>query len=110
LCFHRWGDARGRYFSGKNIPLLDANNGGSGMAIPDTLQKAFDTVKNVDVIITGHSTEMSWPDLKEYADFNRGFLNDVRAAKDAGKTVTKWPAPGGYRRNTWATPLRCRSG
>jgi len=50
------GDARGRYFlRQKTFPLLDANNGGSGMAIPDTLQKAFDTVKNVDVIITGHS-------------------------------------------------------
>jgi cyclase len=87
-------------FSGKNIPLLDANNGGSGVAIPDTLQKAYDTVKNVDVIITGHSTEMTPPDLKEYADFNRDFLNDVRVAKNAGKTVEEvastWKIPAKY--------------
>ncbi len=94
-------------FSGKNIPLLDANNGGSGVAIPDTLQKAYDTVKNVDVIITGHSTEMTWPDLKEYADFNRGFLNDVRAAKDSGKTVDEvastWRIPAKY--TGYAAPM-----
>src|ERR1700676_3480316 len=67
----------GDIFSGKNIPLLDANNGGSGVDIPNSLQKAYDTVKNVDVITTGHSTEMTPADLKEYADFNRDFLNDV---------------------------------
>jgi cyclase len=90
----------GDVFSGKNIPLLDANNGGSGLAIPDTLQKAYDTVKDVDTIITGHSTEMTRPDLKEYTDFNREFLNDVRAAKNAGKSVeevaSSWKVPAKY--------------
>jgi cyclase len=86
-------------FSGKNIPLLDANNGGSGVAIPDSLQKAYDTVKNVDIIITGHSTEMTRDDLKEYAQFNRDFLNDVRAAKKAGKTVDEVA-------NTWKIPAK----
>ena len=33
----------GDIFSGKNLPLLDANNGGSGVAIGDTLAKAADT-------------------------------------------------------------------
>lgn len=87
-------------FSGKNLPLLDANNGGSGVAIPDTLQKAYDTVKDADVIITGHSSEMTRADLKEYADFNRDFLNDMRAAKKAGKSVDQvastWKMPAKY--------------
>jgi len=74
-------------FSGKNLPLLDANNGGSGVAIPDTLQKAYDTVKDADIIVTGHSSEMTRDDLKEYAEFNREFLADMRAAKKAGKSV-----------------------
>jgi len=77
----------GDVFSGKNIPFLDANTGGSGVAIIDSLQKAHDTIKNVDTIITGHSTQMTWVDLLEYVAFNRDFLNDVRAAKQAGKTV-----------------------
>jgi cyclase len=97
----------GDIFSGKNIPLLDANNGGSGVDIPNSLQKAYDTVKNVDVIITGHSTEMTRADLKEYADFNRDFLNDVRAAKKAGKTVDEvagsWKIPEKYK--GYAAPM-----
>jgi len=84
----------------KNIPFLDANTGGSGVAIPDTLQKAHDTIKNVDTIITGHSTQMTWADLKEYIAFNREFLDDVRAAKRAGKTVDEiaagWKIPAKY--------------
>jgi glyoxylase-like metal-dependent hydrolase (beta-lactamase superfamily II) len=96
----------GDVFSGKNIPLLDANNGGSGVMIPDTLQKAYDNVKDVDTIITGHSTEMTRADLKEYAEFNRDFLNDVRAAKTAGKAVEEvastWKIPAKY--SGYATP------
>ena len=69
----------GDIFSGKNIPLLDANNGGSGVEIGDTLAKAANGVKNVDTIITGHSTVMTMADLREYAEFNSDF-----AARRAG--------------------------
>src|SRR6476661_7425885 len=63
----------GDILSGKNIPGLDAVNGGSGRAIADSLTKAADTVKNIDTIITGHSTTMTVADLREYAQFNRDF-------------------------------------
>ena len=100
-------------FSGKNIPLLDANNGGSGVLIADTLQKAHDTLKDVDVIITGHSTEMTWPDLKEYAEFNRDFLRDVTAAKNAGKTVEEvagtWKIPAKYAGYADPAPARLKT-
>jgi cyclase len=100
-------------FSGKNLPLLDANNGGSGVAIPDSLQKAYDSVKDVDVIITGHSTEMTRPDLKEYAEFNRDFLNDMRAAKGAGKTADEvagtWTMPAKYAGYTLGMPGRLKT-
>jgi hypothetical protein len=42
-------------FSGKNLPLLDDNNGGSAIEIGETLQKALDGIKNVDTIVTGHA-------------------------------------------------------
>jgi cyclase len=100
-------------FSGKNIPLIDAVNGGSAAAFPDTLQKAYDTVKDVDIIITGHSTEMNRADLKEYAEFNREFLNDVRAAKKAGKTVEEvastWKIPAKYTGYAAPMPDRLKS-
>ena len=55
----------GDIFSGKLVPLLDSNNGGSGVEIADTLAKAA-KVKDVDSIITGHSTVMTPADLMEY--------------------------------------------
>ena len=78
----------GDIFSGKNLPLLDYNNGGSGVEIPDTLMKAYTaTAKSVDSIVTGHSTVMTPNDLREYAEFNRDFLDAVRAGKKAWQSV-----------------------
>jgi glyoxylase-like metal-dependent hydrolase (beta-lactamase superfamily II) len=76
----------GDIFSGKNLPLLDTNNGGSGVEIGDSLAKAHAGIKNVDSIITGHSTVMTWADLAEYAQFNKDFLADVQAGLKAGKS------------------------
>jgi glyoxylase-like metal-dependent hydrolase (beta-lactamase superfamily II) len=73
----------GDIFSGKNLPLLDYGNGGSG----DSLAKAHAGIKNVDAIITGHSTVMNWNDLAEYAQFHKDFLSDVQAAMRAGKSA-----------------------
>ncbi len=91
----------GDIFSGKNLPLLDANNGGSAALIADSLQKGYDSLmKNADTIITGHSTQMTMADLKEYIAFNREFLNDVRTAKAAGKSIddiaASWKMPTKY--------------
>jgi glyoxylase-like metal-dependent hydrolase (beta-lactamase superfamily II) len=76
----------GDIFSGKLIPLLDSNNGGSGVEIADTLAKAA-KLQGVEAIITGHSTVMTPADLMEYSEFNRSFLEYVRAAKKAGRSV-----------------------
>ena len=87
-------------FSGKNLPLLDANNGGSAVEIGNSLEKALNGVKNADTIITGHSTQMTPADLREYIAFNRDFVNDVRTAKAAGKSVDEiaasWKMPAKY--------------
>jgi cyclase len=77
----------GDVFARKGPPLLDANNGGSGVAIGDTLAKAAAGIKAVDTVITGHSTLMTWADLQEYARFNQDFLEWVRAEMKARKTV-----------------------
>jgi hypothetical protein len=42
---------------------------------------------------------MTMNDLKEYAQFNRDFLADVRAAKKAGKSVDEVA-------NTWKIPAK----
>ncbi len=93
----------GDLFARKWAPLVDAGNGGSAVAYPQTLAKAIAGVKNVDSIITGHSSTtigsgatakftasgpvMKWADLIEYADFTREFVAAAQAAMKAGKSV-----------------------
>ena len=100
----------GDIFSGKNIPGLDAVNGGSGLAIADTLTRAADTITNIDTIITGHSRTMTMADLREYAHFNRDFANDVRAGKTAGKSADEvaaaWTIPAKYKGYATPRPVR----
>ena len=102
----------GDIFSGKNIPLLDAVNGSSGVEIGKTLAKAAASVKNVDSIITGHSTVMTMADLREYAQFNDEFANAVREAKKKGGTVDEfakmWKLPAQYK--GYADPQAAQAG
>lgn len=91
----------GDAFAGKDLPILDANNGGSGAEIADTLSKAADMADGkVDTIITGHSGQMTVADMRQFAAFNRAFLNATRAAKQAGKTVeqaaSEWKTPAEF--------------
>jgi len=98
----------GDIFSGKNLPLLDTNNGGSGAEIGNTLGKAHAGIKNVDTVITGHSTVMTWADLGEYAQFNKDFAADVQAGVKAGKTpdeiAAAWKIADKYKGYTIADP------
>ena len=90
----------GDIFAGKTAPLIDVMSGGSAVEYGKTLQKAFDTVKNIDTIITGHSPLMKPADLKEYADFNNDFVTWVQEQMRAGKTVdqaaAEWKVPAKY--------------
>jgi cyclase len=77
----------GDAFANKGQPLIDANNGGSGVAYPQTIAKAVGGIKNVDIVITGHSTVMKWQDFVDYGEFNRLFLEHARTSLAAGKTA-----------------------
>jgi len=77
----------GDIFPRKGTPLLDMNNGGSGVQIGESLAKAAAGIKNVDTVIPGHSTVMTWADFVEYGEFNRAFLAATQAAIKAGKTA-----------------------
>ncbi len=103
----------GDIFSGKNIPLLDAVNGGSGLQIGDTLEKAHKSLGGTESIITGHSTVMTPADLREYAAFNKDFAAAVKAAKKAGRTVDEvaasWTIPAKYHGYTAPAAVRLKS-
>ena len=104
----------GDIVSGKNLPLLDANNGGSGLAIGESIAKAHSALsKSADTVITGHSTQMTMPELLEYAQFNQEFAASVREAKKAGKSVEdvvkSWTMPAKYKGYAAAQEARLRS-
>jgi glyoxylase-like metal-dependent hydrolase (beta-lactamase superfamily II) len=98
----------GDIFAGKQLPIMDSNNGGTAVGYADTLMKAHAAMTNVDSIITGHSTVMTPNDLREFADFIREFVNGVREAKKAGKSVDEiaatWTLPAKYTGYTPPTP------
>lgn len=104
----------GDMFAGKGLPLLDANNGGSGVDFPVTLDNAYTALTpEVDTIITGHSGQMTPDDLREFATFTHEFAAAVRAAKAAGRTVDEfaagWALPSRYAGYAPATPERLRA-
>jgi cyclase len=77
----------GDLFPWKDAPFLDRNNGGSGVEMPRTLDRALKGIKNVDTVIGGHQPVQQWKDLQEYQRFNADLLAAVEAAKKAGKSV-----------------------
>ena len=104
----------GDIVSGKNLPLLDANNGGSGLEIGETIAKAHSTFsKSADMVVTGHSTTMNMTELLEYANFNREFAAAMREAKKAGRSVEdvakSWTMPAKYQGYAAAQEPRLRS-
>ncbi len=91
----------GDMFPRKILPILDVAGGGSGVAFPDSLTRAWETLTEVDTIITGHGGIATRDDLREYAAFTRDFLEFVREGKAAGLTVDEiaeaWVTPPQYR-------------
>jgi glyoxylase-like metal-dependent hydrolase (beta-lactamase superfamily II) len=76
----------GDMFAGKGQPLIDRPNGGSGVEYGATIGKAAAAIKNVDRVIPGHSTLMTWQDFVNFGEVNRVALAYAREAAKAGKT------------------------
>jgi len=77
----------GDAFANKGQPLIDRNNGGSGVAYPDTLTKAAKGIKNIETVINGHTTmTTTWQDFVDFGEFNRLFLAHARESLKAGKS------------------------
>jgi glyoxylase-like metal-dependent hydrolase (beta-lactamase superfamily II) len=90
----------GDTFPNKTLPIMDKNNGGSGVEYAATLTRAA-AVPNVQSIINGHTPANTTPaDLKEYAAFVAEFVATVQQAKKSGKTlddvVKSWSTPAKY--------------
>jgi cyclase len=91
----------GDLFAGKGLPLVDGNNGGSVLHYPETLNKGYSSIKNVDTVINGHNnTTTTWADVKQFAEFNQDFLTWAQGELKAGKTpeqaAAEWKVPAKY--------------
>ena len=99
----------GDTFPNKNNPIMDRNNGGSGIAYADTIAKAAST-PNIDRVITGHSTTMAVTEMREYSEYIREWVAAVQAAKKAGRSiddvVKTWKVPERFK--GYATPAEAQ--
>jgi hypothetical protein len=81
---------------------------GSGVECAQTIAEAA-VLPNIDTVITGRNrTTLTMADLKMYMDFNREFVEIVKAAKKAGRTIddvgNSWKAPDRFLENGRLTP------
>ncbi len=77
----------GDLFAGKIAPIIDTNNGGSGLEYPSTLAKAASGIRGVETVIPGHSAVTDWNAFKEYGEFMRDVVAAVQQAKKDGKNA-----------------------
>ena len=91
----------GDAFHTRDLPIMDKNNGGSGVEFSSTLAKAAKAqAGNVDAIINGHNpTTTTVADMRTQSEFVGDFVKFVQDAKKAGKTVDDVVA-------TWKTPAK----
>ena len=102
----------GDMFAWRDAPTIDRNNGGSGIEYPKTLAKAIAGIKDVDVVIPGHSPVTTPKDLQEYQRFIAEWVAAVQSASAAGKSseqaaesidlAAKYP---GYRKERYKTAI-----
>jgi cyclase len=71
----------------KGLPIIDTNNGGSGVDYPKSLMNAAAKITGVESVIPGHSAVASWAEFKEYGEFMRDFVAAIEQAKKSGKTA-----------------------
>jgi glyoxylase-like metal-dependent hydrolase (beta-lactamase superfamily II) len=77
----------GDMFQRKNIPAVNPQDGGSGVAFAQTLANAVATIRNVVTIIPGHrNTLATWSDLVDFVEFYKDFLTTVQQGIKAGKS------------------------
>jgi cyclase len=103
----------GDMFAWRALPYIDADNGGSAVLHPRTLEAVLRTIKNVDTVIGGHIPVTTWNDLKEYTEFSSDFVAWAQAEMKAGKTVdqaaAEYKVPAKYKGyttgvSTWGGP------
>jgi cyclase len=84
----------------KQMPIIDFEEGGSGLAYPETLAKAG-RLPNIETVVPSHGPTLAMKDVEDYAQFTRDFRNDVVSGFNHGLSVAEvaaaWKMPEKYR-------------
>jgi cyclase len=102
----------GDTFPNKGMPIMDMNNGGSGVQYSATLAKAA-ALPNIETVITGHNaTTLTIADVKTYSEFIAAFVDTVRAARKAGQSADEvansWKVPERFLKDGYVQPMPAR--
>ena len=100
----------GDVFPNNGLPIMDKNNGGSGVEYANTVRKAVKGVPNIDTVINGHTPANTTPaDMSRFADFVAEFVAHVQAGKKAGKpaeqVAKEWSTPAKFTGFAAAPPI-----
>ena len=82
----------GDMFPWRDAPFLDTSNGGSGLAMPETLAGAIAGIEGVDVVVPGHIPVTTWESFQEFQRYTADLVDAVRTAKGAGLSVDETAA------------------
>jgi cyclase len=77
----------GDLFPGKQTPIMDTGNGGSGVDYPKTLAAAAKGISGVETVIPGHSDVTDWKAFNEFGQFVQALVSATEAAAKEGKTA-----------------------
>ncbi len=73
----------------RQLPIIDFENGGSGLAYPDTLAKAAPIMMNVDIVVPGVGAPITRKDVDAYVGLMKTFRETVVSGFDHGLSITE---------------------
>jgi cyclase len=80
--------ATGDMAAATGTPIIDLDNGGSGLQWGATIAKAAAGIKGVDLITRGHTSQTcDWNCFVETGQFMTAYANAARELKKAGKSI-----------------------
>jgi hypothetical protein len=86
----------------KGLPIMDSNNGGTGVGYADTLTKVAALAdRSADTIVNGHNATTTTPaDIHQFIGFVQEFVKTVQDGKKSGMTADEvakaWKTPAKF--------------
>jgi cyclase len=77
----------GDMFPGRELPIIDGSEGGSGLDYPESLERAANALRDIDVIVSGHAGVLTRADFDAFRVLTREFRDVVIDGFNRGMSV-----------------------